>query len=215
MIDSGWLRRSAWTLGLLIVVAVCGYGWFRVDWYDYSRAEPPEVLREVVADTHTEFLDVLINADDAIVDRPHVGAGDSFQVSGRIKLDPTYWAVPLTQGQSISLPKEQLEQIRIENQKKVRPVIHVNIVCRSWLNPGEKTIHSLLGTMDRIDADEIAWKTSGTLLRPGVYLVLLLISEQASAPPRPYDPVPKTANSRVLQRFLLEVDPYNPKVKGE
>lgn len=215
MIDSDWFRRGVRTLGVFVLIAVCGYGWFLVDWYDYSRAEPPEELREVIADTHTEVLDVLINAGDAILDHPHVRAGDSFQMSGRIKLDSTYWSVPLTQGQSISLPKDQLEQIRIENQKKVRPLIHVDIVCRSWLKPGEKTIRSLLGTMNRIDTDEIAWKTSATLLRPGVYLVLLLISEQASAPRMLNEPIPETANSRVLQRFLLEVDPYNPKVKVE
>ena len=210
MIDSDWVRCGLRMFGVLFLMAVCGYGWFGVDWYDYFPAEPPDELGNIPTDSHSEVLEVLVNTDDAMNDHPHVGAGDSFQMKGRLKLDPQYWAIPLTQGQSISLPKEQLERIRIENQKKVRPVVSIDVVCKSWLNPGDKVVNSLLGTVDRVNKEEIAWKTSGTLLRPGVYLVRLRISEQDSAPRKMNDPIPESMNKRLVQRFLLEVNPYNP-----
>ncbi len=101
-------------------------------------------------------------------------------------------------------------RIREENQNKVRPVVFLHIVRKSWLEPGEKDAKSLLGTVNRASKEEIAWKTSCTLRHPGVYLVRLTVAERDPGLAKMADPLPAITNERILKTFLLTVDPYQP-----
>ncbi|MGE0378247.1 MAG: hypothetical protein AB7I48_17610 [Planctomycetaceae bacterium] len=213
MIDPLWLRRGLWSAGVLCLVAAGWYGWFHVDWYDYFPAKPPAHVGDVVTDPYTELVGLRVAGVDPREAQPRRMAGDSIDFSGALKLDPQYWVVPLTQGESIALselPRHEQQRIRAEHAKKVRPRVYMRLICQSWLEPGEKEVQDLVGTMNRSGPEEVSWWTSWTLRRPGVYLVRVNVAE--------WDPLPgmskgypKSWNERTLTTFLLTVDPYVPK----
>jgi hypothetical protein len=206
MVNSLWLRHGLWSAAFVGLAVGVWYSWFRVDWYDFFPAVPPDHAGAIADDPHTQLLTLTLNGSDPTEDQPTVTAGEYFEIAGRIKLDPEYWAIPMTMAQIHSLSPKELDRVQAKEAEKVRCVVHMNFIRKSWLSPGEKQVKQLLGTDVRSGKEEIRWTARGYLAYPGVYRVRISVGERKPFLRRT-DEFPRISNERILKTFLLKVDP--------
>jgi hypothetical protein len=202
MFNSPWFRRGLWSAAVVGIIVAGWYGWFRVDWYDFYPAVPPDDAGKIVDDPRTQLLKLTLNDSDPTENQPTVTAGEYFEIAGRLKLDPEYWAIPMTMAQIHSLPPKELDRIQAKEAEKVRCVVLMSFIRKSWLSSGEKQVKHLLGTAVRSGKQEIRWTARGFLAYPGVYLVRISVGER-----QPFlrldEGFPKISNQRILRTFLL------------